>query len=160
VAGLERIEKPVERGPVGGWGESDAQRPGGARGVVAGLGEEAVQRREDRDEVTAKFVPGGGKADPAAGALEQPGADACLQAADSLADTRLGDLQPLGGPLLEAVSYLLAPHLARVPAWGRPLISAAVLIPLMQYAVMPGLTRAARGFLYPRQLPAAPDDAP
>lgn len=63
-------------------------------------------------------------------------------------------------PLLEAVSYLLAPHLARVPAWGRPLISAAALIPLMQYVVMPGLTRAARGFLYPRQRPSAPDNAP
>ncbi len=63
-------------------------------------------------------------------------------------------------PLLEAVSYLLAPHLAWVPPWGRPLISAAALIPLMQYAVMPVLTRAARGFLYPRQLPAAPDSTP
>jgi antibiotic biosynthesis monooxygenase (ABM) superfamily enzyme len=63
-------------------------------------------------------------------------------------------------PLLEAVSYLLAPHLARVPAWGRPLISAAALIPLMQYAVMPVLTRATRGFLYPRQLPPAPGNAP
>ena len=62
-------------------------------------------------------------------------------------------------PLLEAVSYLLAPHLAGLPAWGRPLISAAALIPLMQYAVMPVLTRAARGFLYPGRLPAAPDSA-
>ncbi len=62
-------------------------------------------------------------------------------------------------PLLEAVSYLLAPHLAGVPVWGRPLISAAVLIPLMQYAVMPVLTRAARGFLYPARLPAAPDSS-
>ena len=53
-------------------------------------------------------------------------------------------------PLLEAVSYLLAPRLAGPPAWSRPLISAAVLIPLMQCAVMPVLTRAARGFLYPR----------
>jgi len=52
-------------------------------------------------------------------------------------------------PLLEAVSYLLAPHLAGLPAWARPLISAAAVIPLMQYAVMPVLTRAARGFLYP-----------
>lgn len=63
-------------------------------------------------------------------------------------------------PLLEAVSYLLAPHLAGVPAWGRPLISAAALIPLMQYAVMPVLTRVTRGFLYPARLPAAPDSAP
>ena len=63
-------------------------------------------------------------------------------------------------PLLEAVSYLLAPHLAGVPVWGRPLISAAALIPLMQYAVMPVLTRAARGFLYPGRLPTAPDSAP
>jgi hypothetical protein len=38
-------------------------------------------------------------------------------------------------------------------------MSAAVLIPLMQYAVMPVLTRAARGFLYPGRLPAAPDSA-
>ena len=63
-------------------------------------------------------------------------------------------------PLLEAVTYPLAPHLAGVPTWGRPLISAAVLIPLMQYAVMPVLTWAARGFLYPGRLPAAPDSAP
>jgi hypothetical protein len=61
-------------------------------------------------------------------------------------------------PLLEAVSYLLATHLASVPAWGRPLISAAAIIPLMQYAVMPVLTRAARGFLYPGR-PEAPDSA-
>ena len=44
------------------------------------------------------------------------------------------------------------------PGAGRS-ISAAVLIPLMQYAVMPVLTWAARGFLYPRRLPAAPDSA-
>jgi len=59
-------------------------------------------------------------------------------------------------PLLEAASYLLAPHLADLPTWARPLISAAVVIPLMQYAVMPALTRAARGFLYP----APPGGAP
>lgn len=59
-------------------------------------------------------------------------------------------------PLLEAVSYLLVPHLAGLPGWGRPVISAAVVIPLMQYAVMPVLTRAARGFLYP----APPGGAP
>jgi antibiotic biosynthesis monooxygenase (ABM) superfamily enzyme len=52
-------------------------------------------------------------------------------------------------PLLEAVSYLLAPHLAGLPAWARPLISASILIPLMQYAVMPNLTRVTRAFLYP-----------
>jgi len=63
-------------------------------------------------------------------------------------------------PLLEAVTYLLAPHLTGVPIWSRPLISAAVLIPLMQYAVMPVLTRAARGFLYPGRLSAAADSAP
>jgi uncharacterized protein len=63
-------------------------------------------------------------------------------------------------PLLEAVSYLLAPYLSGVPTLGRPLISAAVLSPLMQYAAMPGLTRAACGFLYPRRLLAAPDSAP
>jgi hypothetical protein len=59
-------------------------------------------------------------------------------------------------PLLEAVSYLLAPHLAGLPAWARPLISAAVVIPLMQYAMMPMLTRAACRFLYP----APPGGAP
>ena len=63
-------------------------------------------------------------------------------------------------PLLEAVSYLLAPRLASLPAWARPLISAAVLIPLMQYAVMPVLTRVARGFLYPSRAAAPPDGAP
>jgi len=56
-------------------------------------------------------------------------------------------------PLLEAVSYLLAPRLSSVPVWGRPLIAVALVIPLMQYAVMPLLTRAARPFLYP-PLPA------
>lgn len=59
-------------------------------------------------------------------------------------------------PLLEADSYLLAPHLGSVPVWARPLIAAAGLIPLMQYAVMPILTRVTRGFLYPVEpLPAA-----
>jgi len=62
-------------------------------------------------------------------------------------------------PLLEVVNYLLAPHLEGMQAWSRPLMSAAVLIPLMQYAVMPVLTRAARGFLYPGRLPAAPGTA-
>jgi hypothetical protein len=52
-------------------------------------------------------------------------------------------------PLLEAVSYVLAPRLSSVPVWGRPLISVVLVIPLMQYAVMPLLTRAARPFLYP-----------
>ena len=51
-------------------------------------------------------------------------------------------------PLLEAVSYLLAPRMAGLPVWGRPLISVVIVIPLMQYAVMPLLTRAARPFLY------------
>ena len=62
-------------------------------------------------------------------------------------------------PLLEAVSYLLAPHLAGLPAWSRPLVSAAIVIPLMQYAVMPLLTRAARGFLYPARVHVPPDGA-
>lgn len=52
-------------------------------------------------------------------------------------------------PLLEAISYLLAPRLAWLPVWGRPLISVVIVIPLMQYVVMPPLTRYARGFLYP-----------
>jgi antibiotic biosynthesis monooxygenase (ABM) superfamily enzyme len=63
-------------------------------------------------------------------------------------------------PLLEAVSYLLAPRLAGLPAWGRPLIAAALVIPLMQYAVMPALNRAARGLLYPAGPPAPPSRAP
>jgi antibiotic biosynthesis monooxygenase (ABM) superfamily enzyme len=52
-------------------------------------------------------------------------------------------------PLLEAISYLLVPRLAGLPVWGRPLISVLIVIPLMQYVVMPALARAARGFLYP-----------
>jgi uncharacterized protein len=58
-------------------------------------------------------------------------------------------------PLLEAVSYLLAPRLGGLPVWARPLISVVLVIPLMQYAVMPALTRAARPFLYPPR-PAEP----
>jgi uncharacterized protein len=57
-------------------------------------------------------------------------------------------------PLLEAVTYLLAPHLTSAPAWGRPLIAACLMVPLMQYAVMPTLTRLTRGVLYPRPTPA------
>jgi antibiotic biosynthesis monooxygenase (ABM) superfamily enzyme len=56
-------------------------------------------------------------------------------------------------PLLEAVSYLLAPRLAALPVWARPLISVVIVIPLMQYAVMPLLTRATCGFLYPARAP-------
>lgn len=57
-------------------------------------------------------------------------------------------------PLLEAVSYLLAPHLAGLPAWARPLIAAVMVIPLMHYAMMPVLTRVARRFLCLPQYPA------
>jgi antibiotic biosynthesis monooxygenase (ABM) superfamily enzyme len=56
-------------------------------------------------------------------------------------------------PLLEAVSYLLSPGLATLPVWTRSLISMIMVIPLMQYAVMPLLTRATRGFLYPGRAP-------
>lgn len=52
-------------------------------------------------------------------------------------------------PLLELVSYLLSPRLATLPVWARPLISVVIVITLMQYTVMPLLTRATRGFLYP-----------
>ena len=60
-------------------------------------------------------------------------------------------------PLLEAVTYLLAPRLTGLPVWARPLISVLILIPLMQYVVMPALSRAARGFLYPAR-PGEPED--
>lgn len=63
-------------------------------------------------------------------------------------------------PLLEAASYLLAPRLAALPVWVRPLISVLIVIPLMQYAMMPALTRAARGFLYPPQRPEPLEGAP
>ena len=56
-------------------------------------------------------------------------------------------------PLLEAVSYLLAPRLAAWPVWARPLISVLIVILLLQYAVMPLLTRATPGFLYPARAP-------
>ena len=56
-------------------------------------------------------------------------------------------------PLLELVSYLLSPRLAVLPVWARPLISVVIVIPLMQYVVMPLLTHAARGFLYPPRAP-------
>jgi hypothetical protein len=61
-------------------------------------------------------------------------------------------------PLLEAVSYLLAPRLAGFPVWVRPVLSVLILIPLMQYAVMPALSRVARGFLYPAR-PGEPGKA-
>jgi antibiotic biosynthesis monooxygenase (ABM) superfamily enzyme len=63
-------------------------------------------------------------------------------------------------PLLEVVGYVLAPRLAGFPAWARPLISVLIVIPLMQYAVMPALTRAARGFLYPPRRPEPAEGAP
>ena len=63
-------------------------------------------------------------------------------------------------PLLEVVSYLLAPQLADVPVWARPLISVLLVIPVMQYAVMPALTRAARPFLYPARRPVPMEGAP
>ena len=56
-------------------------------------------------------------------------------------------------PLLEAAGYLLAPRLAALPVWARPLISVVIAIPLLQYTVMPQLTRATRGFLYPARAP-------
>ena len=62
-------------------------------------------------------------------------------------------------PLLEAVTYLLAPRLSGLPVWGRPLIAVVLVIPLMQYVVMPLLTRVARPFLYPPR-PAQPAAGP
>jgi antibiotic biosynthesis monooxygenase (ABM) superfamily enzyme len=56
-------------------------------------------------------------------------------------------------PLLELASYILGPRLASLPVWPRPLISVVIVIPLMRYAVMPPLTRATRGFLYPAHAP-------
>jgi uncharacterized protein len=56
-------------------------------------------------------------------------------------------------PLLEAVSYLLSPRLAALPVWARPLISVVIVIPLLQYALRPLLTRATRGFPYPPRVP-------
>lgn len=55
-------------------------------------------------------------------------------------------------PLLELVSYLLSHRLAALSAWARPL-SVVIVIPLVQYMVMPLLTHAARGFLYPPRAP-------
>ena len=56
-------------------------------------------------------------------------------------------------PLLEAASYRLAPRLATWPVRARPLISVLIMIPLLQYTVMPLLTRASRGLLYPARAP-------
>ena len=36
-----------------------------------------------------------------------------------------------------------------LPVWVRPLVSVQIVIPLLQYAVMPLPTRAARPFVYP-----------
>lgn len=86
------------------------------------------------------------------GWLAQPGAPVLIPPAR----WKVAVLSALGiVPLLEAVTYLLAPRLAGLPAWARPVISVVLVIPLMQYAVMPLLTRAARPFLYPSR-PAAP----
>jgi uncharacterized protein len=86
------------------------------------------------------------------GWLAQPGAPVLIPPAR----WKVAVLSALGiVPLLEAVSYLLAPRLAGVPVWARPVISVVLVIPLMQYAVMPLLTRAARPFLYPSR-PAVP----
>ena len=54
-------------------------------------------------------------------------------------------------PLPEAFSYLLAPRLAGLAVWARPLVLVVIVIPVMQYAMMPLLTRTARPFLYPAQ---------
>jgi uncharacterized protein len=66
------------------------------------------------------------------------------------------DLHAAGALHTRYVSGLegwLAPRLAAWPLWARPLISAVIVIPLLQYAVMPLLTRATRGFLYPARAP-------
>jgi antibiotic biosynthesis monooxygenase (ABM) superfamily enzyme len=63
-------------------------------------------------------------------------------------------------PLLEAVTCLLAPRLARLPEWSRALIFVVLLIRLLQYVVMPVLTRAARGFLCQAPAAVSPGGAP
>jgi uncharacterized protein len=90
------------------------------------------------------------------GWLAQPGAPVLIPPAR----WKVAVLSAVGiVPLLEAVSYLLAPRLAGLPVWARPVIAVVLVIPLMQYAVMPLLTRAARRFLYP-PLPAQPAEGP
>jgi uncharacterized protein len=52
-------------------------------------------------------------------------------------------------PILEVVNYTVAPLLVGLPIWSRALIVTPVLIPFMQYVIMPVLTKLTRGFLYP-----------
>jgi antibiotic biosynthesis monooxygenase (ABM) superfamily enzyme len=90
------------------------------------------------------------------GWLAQPGAPVLIPPAR----WKVAVLSAVGiVPLLEAVSYLLAPRLTGVPVWARPVISVVLVIPLMQYAVMPLLTRAGRRFLYP-PMPAQHPEGP
>lgn len=44
-------------------------------------------------------------------------------------------------------SLLVGPALAHLPLWLRALVQAALVVPLMTYAVMPGATRALRAWL-------------
>jgi uncharacterized protein len=87
------------------------------------------------------------------GWLSQPGAAVVLPPAR----WKIAFISVIGIlPLLEFVNYAVAPYLASLPLWSRTVVVTPVLIVVMQYAVMPALTRAARGFLYP----AAPHGSP
>ena len=64
---------------------------------------------------------------------------------------------PRGPPIYTIVSHFQtradADGWLASPQRARPLISVVIVIPLMQYAVMPLLTRATRGILYPPHAP-------
>lgn len=62
--------------------------------------------------------------------------------------------------LLEVASCLLPARLAARPASARPLVSVAIVILLLLYAVVPLLTRATRGFLYTACAPRPAAGAP
>lgn len=53
-------------------------------------------------------------------------------------------------PLALLINVLLVPRTATWPLLLRPVVFAGILVPLMTWVVMPRLTRAVRGWLYPR----------
>jgi antibiotic biosynthesis monooxygenase (ABM) superfamily enzyme len=86
---------------------------------------------------------------PAGGLARRPGRAGAGPAQWKAALVCAAGILPLPG----LVSYLLSPRQAALPAWALPLISVVIVTSLMQYVVMPPLTHAARGLLYPPRAP-------
>lgn len=91
----ELLRHPQQQMPGERRGEADAQGAGDPPGGCCRPRDLLLDGPVRRSDAHVEPLADGGQRDPAAGAVEQPGADAPLQAGDRLADAPLGHSHPL-----------------------------------------------------------------